>query len=360
MSKIVHHLNEVSGGNSSNMIIKQVEISLKEWLTKNSYASLKELLQIAIAITETVNDLHRQQEVLGTLSPANFIIGADINIIRLAEVGENKEAYRAPEQTGRINVAPDHRSDLYTLGVIFYEMLTGELPFYRQDKEDWGYVHLAVVPRPITTRREDVSSELSAIVMKLLRKTPNERYQSAYGLIYDLKQYINHSANRASVIAEPELIDDIRRFTHPLEWYGAGLDTLKSTIETTVAGKHSTILVMGEAGTGKTKLISEWKRILQEKEISMLEVSCDNQQNDKKFYVIKQAMAGWLQQLWLEEPNVITMAKKRIQQLLGDELSVFAGWLPEMQIMMNYPMDAYSDQEISYSKLNQYLPAIWR
>jgi len=316
---------------------------------------------MAIAITDTVYTLHRQQEIIGTLSPANCIVGTDAAVIRLAEIGENNEAYRAPEQTGRIEAIPDHRSDLYTLGAMFYEMFSGELPFQRQGKEDWGYVHLAVTPRPIAELRKDLPPELASIVMKLLRKTPQERYQSAYGLLYDLRRYASSLGEDLPASFELGRMDQRRLFQHPVDWYGEELHTIISALETARSGENLAISVTGESGTGKTLLASELKRIAQEKRIVCLAGSGDAEYQHEAYYALGQAIDEWLLGLWLAEACELEQAKQQLQQALDADLPLLAAWLPAARLLFaNTPLAPLPEPSILLPQLDRLLTALCR
>src|SRR5690606_16365643 len=125
---------------------------------------------------------------IGILTPANIAIGSELD--RAALIGTKKRdlAYLAPEYTGRLNRTPDRRSDLYAIGVIGYEMLAGQLPHRQPDNaQDWLTIQMTETPRPLAEYRPELEEALSAIVMKLLSRSPDARYQTAWGLLADLK-----------------------------------------------------------------------------------------------------------------------------------------------------------------------------
>ena len=167
---------------------------------------LTRLLRIAIGLASALGRLHEHGIIHKDIKPANVMVDRMSDKVLLTGFGiasalprerqapEPPEtivgtlAYMAPEQTGRMNRSIDSRSDLYSLGVTLYEMLTGVLPFTASDPIDWVHCHIARQPTPPADRRKDVPETLSAIVLKLLAKTAEERYQTAAGLEADLRR----------------------------------------------------------------------------------------------------------------------------------------------------------------------------
>ena len=163
-------------------------------------------LRLAICIATAIGQVHQRGLIHKDIKPANVLVNSVTGHAWLIgfgiasrlprerqapappEVIAGTLAYMAPEQTGRMNRSIDFRSDLYSLGVTFYEMLTGELPFAASDPMEWVHCHIARQPPPPGERVADIPGPLSAIVMKLLAKTAEDRYQTASGLAVDLRK----------------------------------------------------------------------------------------------------------------------------------------------------------------------------
>ncbi|QMV42050.1 serine/threonine protein kinase [Cohnella cholangitidis] len=178
--------------------------------------------ELSIILTEMVCREHQQNAVIGCLSPLNISVRWEEKTARLTESGEGRTAYRSPEQSGRINRVPDGRSDLYVLGVILYELLTGRLPFFPESEEDWDAAHIHRTPRPLFDIRPEGDGSPQAILMKLLAKCPEDRYQSAYGLLDDLKQCREMLDSSGSLTAfEVGRLDKIRSLRYPIRGTGA-------------------------------------------------------------------------------------------------------------------------------------------
>jgi serine/threonine protein kinase len=163
-------------------------------------------LPVGVNLANAIGHLHRRGIVHKDIKPANVLVNPATGQVWLMGFGiasrlrrerrapappeflEGTLAYMAPEQTGRMNRSIDSRSDLYSFGVTLYEMLTGSLPFTASDPMEWVHCHIARKPAPPSERLEDVPSCISAIVMKLLAKTAEERYQTAAGVENDLRR----------------------------------------------------------------------------------------------------------------------------------------------------------------------------
>jgi len=178
-------------------------------------------LRVAIGLAAALGRLRARGLVHKAIRPANVLVNGATGHVSLTGFGitsrlprepqppEPREvipgalAYVAPEQTGRMNRSVDHRSDLYALGVTLYEMLTGALPFAASDPMEWAHCHIARQPLPPADRRTDLSLAVSAIIMKLLAKTAEERYQTAAGLEGDLQRCVADWESHGTIGAFP-------------------------------------------------------------------------------------------------------------------------------------------------------------
>jgi serine/threonine protein kinase len=179
--------------------------SLKELINRQRL-TLKEFLHIAIQTAESLGNIHSSNVIHKDINPSNIVFNPDTEIIKIIDFGiatvltrenptlknpnvlEGTLAYMSPEQTGRMNRTLDYRTDFYSLGVSFYELLTGQLPFNTTDALELVHCHIAKQPVPpyFVIGEEYCPKVVSDIVMKLMAKTAEERYQSAWGLKADL------------------------------------------------------------------------------------------------------------------------------------------------------------------------------
>jgi len=240
---------------------------------------LAEFLRISVGLANALGRLHEHGVIHRDIKPANvtvditsgrvwltgFGIASDLPRERQApdppETIAGTLAYMAPEQTGRMNRSIDSRSDLYSLGVTLYEMLTGALPFGTSDPTDWIHSHLARQPAPPDKRRKEVPPALSAIVLKLLAKAPEERYQTAAGLEADLKKCLEELESSGEV--EPFLLgvyDVSDRLLIPEKLYGRDRESkalLEAFDRVVASGTPELVLVSGYSGIGKSSLVNE-------------------------------------------------------------------------------------------------------
>jgi PAS domain S-box-containing protein len=241
-------------------------------------------LRVAIALSNAIGHLHQRGLIHKDIKPANVLVDPATGQCWLTGFGiasrlpRERQApgppefiagtlpYMAPEQTGRMNRSIDSRSDLYALGVSLYEMLTGSLPFSASDSMEWVHCHIARQPIPPDTRSENVPAPVSAIVMKLLAKTAEERYQTAAGLESDLRHcQVEWQTHRQIVefpLAEHDTPDRLRI---PEKLYGRDheIDTLIASFDRVVAsGRPELVLVSGYSGIGKSSVINELHKVL--------------------------------------------------------------------------------------------------
>jgi serine/threonine protein kinase len=169
-------------------------------------------------------------------------------------------AYLAPEQTGRMNRTVDYRADFYSLGVTLYELLTGRLPFNSADPMELVHCHLARTPPALHLVNARIPAAVSAVVLKLLAKAPEDRYQSARGLQHDLEACAEQWRARGSIVAfELGRQDRTDRFLIPEKLYGrtAEVATLLGAFERAARGSVELVLVTGFSGIGKTAVVNE-------------------------------------------------------------------------------------------------------
>jgi serine/threonine protein kinase len=241
-------------------------------------------LRIAIPLAGALRRVHARGLIHKDIKPANILVDAASGGVWLTgfgiasrlprehqapappEVIAGTLAYMAPEQTGRMNRSVDSRSDLYALGVTFYEMLTGQLPFAAPDPMGWVHCHIARQPVPPSERVASVPGPLSAIVMKLLAKTAEERYQTAGGVEADLRRCLAEWESHGRI--EPFSLggcDVSDRLLIPEKLYGREreIDTLLAAFDRVVAnGTTELVLVSGYSGIGKSSVVNELHKAL--------------------------------------------------------------------------------------------------
>ena len=231
-------------------------------------------LRLALALASALGRLHRRGFIHKDIKPANVIVdpatgsawltgfGMASRLPRERQPPEPPEfiagtlAYMSPEQTGRVNRSIDSRSDLYSLGVTFYEMLTGRLPFMASDPMEWVHCHIARRPTSPSERLAGIPEAVSALTMKLLAKTAEERYQTAVGVENDLRRCLDEWSDEGCIREFPPGERDAPdRLLIPEKLYGRAreIDTLLSSFDRVVkTGKPELVLVSGYSGIGKS------------------------------------------------------------------------------------------------------------
>jgi PAS domain S-box-containing protein len=240
---------------------------------------IRQFLRIAIGLSTALGQLHNRSVIHKDLKPSNVLVDAATGHVWLTGFGlasrlprERQSPappefiagtlpYMAPEQTGRMNRSIDFRSDLYALGVTLYEMLTGSLPFTASDPMEWVHCHIARQPIPPAERVPNIPSPVSAIIMKLLAKTAEARYQTAVGLERDLRRCLDEWETQHHIDEFPLGEQDIPdRLVIPEKLYGRAseIDTLLASFDRVVAGgRPELVLVSGYSGIGKSSVVNE-------------------------------------------------------------------------------------------------------
>ncbi|WNG27718.1 AAA family ATPase [Cystobacter fuscus] len=275
-------------------------------------------LELALALVTTLAEVHRRGVIHKDIKPANILVspsgGAwliDFGIATPRRVEhveaplqhsliEGTPAYMSPEQSGRMNRAVDYRTDFYSLGVTFYEVLTGRLPFRGQDMLEWFHAHLAQSPPPPHQVMPSLPPALSAVVMKLLAKVAEERYQSAEGLRADLErcqEASRHGTREPFPLGSRDLPT---RFQLPQRLYGreADVDALLAAFERVArTGRSEWVLVHGYCGIGKSSVVRELHRPVLRRRGFFLGGKFDQLQRDVPYATLAQAIRELVRQL---------------------------------------------------------------
>ncbi|MDX2094009.1 MAG: AAA family ATPase [Kofleriaceae bacterium] len=308
-------------------------------------------LACAIAICEALGHLHAHSIIHKNLTPQTVLIDSQ-GIVRLSDLRfatlvprdqelapvpepvERMLPYVSPEQTGRMGRMLDSRSDLYSLGITFYWMLTGGLPFSAQDALAWMHCHLARVPAPPSRVRPTVPEALSDIVLKLLKKNPEERYQSVNALRADLVEAQRLFAATREIAAFPLARTDVpERFRIPQTLFGrdAELATLLSTLRAAkTSERKQLVLVRGPAGMGKSSLVRELQAAVAAERGFFLVGKFGPQDRDVPYATLGAALRAWIDWLLGEKPVVIETWRRELRAALGLSAGLVAELVPEL------------------------------
>jgi predicted ATPase/signal transduction histidine kinase len=326
-------------------------ISLQEWRQKGKNTfSLIEFLQIAIDLCNILNILYHERIIHKDIKPSNILINPQTKEIKLIDfsissllpretqtlinpnVLEGTLAYISPEQTGRMNRGIDYRTDFYSLGVTFYELLTGVLPFQSIDPMELVHSHIAKLP-PLLPNREKFPQVISDIVAKLMAKNAEDRYQSALGLKFDLENCLHQLQANGRIesfkIAVRDLCD---RFIIPDKLYGreTEVETLLNAFDRVSAGATEMMLVAGFSGIGKTAVVNEVHKPIVRQRGYFIKGKYDQFQRNIPFSAFVQAFRDLMGQLLSESESQIQQWKSKILEAVGENGQVIIEVIPEL------------------------------
>jgi len=345
-------------------------VSLRNYIQCQSGQSvnLYNFLEIAILLTEILGQLHESGIYHRDLKPENIFIDTSQAKVYITGFGsavlytveDRKQLhnlntsgtpeYMAPELTGRLNIGADHRSDLYSLGVIFYEILTHRLPLEADNHTELIYAHISKKPLPPDRVDPAIPMVISHIIMKLLEKSAEERYQSAYGLLWDLKECQGR-------LMEMGCIDSFSigrwdslaccRLPHTL--YGRDEErlVLEDAFKRACEGKGETIFVSGCPGIGKTMLVNEVIRSVVLEKGYFITGKFDQLAQNKPYASFATAFGDLTRHLMTESREELLRWKKRIMNALGRRGSVVTEVIPELEHIIGKqpPVDGLPPKE---------------
>jgi predicted ATPase/signal transduction histidine kinase len=316
---------------------------------------LDRFLRLAIAITTAVTQLHRSGLIHKDLKPANFLVN-EADDVRVTGFGiasrfsrERQQldppetiagtlAYMAPEQTGRMNRSIDSRSDLYALGVTLYQMLTGTLPFTAADPMEWVHGHIARRAIPPAERRKDVPGAVSAIIMKLLAKTAEERYQTAAGLKNDLQHCVVSWQARGRIedfiLGEADTPD---RLLIPERLYGREREIeilLASFDRVARSGAPELVLVSGHSGIGKSALVHELHKAQLPSGRLFAFGKFDQHRRDIPYATLAQAFQGLVRGLLAKSDTDLAPWRDALREALDPLGRLMVELVPELQLVI--------------------------
>ena len=312
-----------------------------------------QFLRLAVALSGALNQLHGRGLIHKDIKPANVLVDTATGRVRLTGFGiasriprerqppEPPEliagtlAYMAPEQTGRVNRSIDSRSDLYSLGVTFYEMLTGSLPFAASDPMEWVHCHIARQPAAPSERLRSVPAAVSAITMKLLSKTAEDRYQTAAGVESDLRRCLSQWELQGCVDDfTPGVHDTPDRLMIPEKLYGRDheVDTLLTAFDRIVAGgRPELVLVSGYSGIGKSAVVNELHKPLVPPRGLFASGKFDQYKRDIPYATLAQAFQSLIRPLLSKNEEDLRQWRDALREALDPNGLLIVDLVPELK-----------------------------
>lgn len=327
-------------------------VSLRTFFNKKNKFAAKEFVKVSKNIASLVTGFHDRGWVIKNCCPENILIHPETYECKLGDLrkatrifkNENVESldhadllelqYISPEQTGRINQITDHRSDFYSLGIIFYEMLTGRLPFNVSNRAEIIHAHLSLpVEIPIKID-QTIPNVLNDIVLKLLSKGSVERYQSSEGLLYDLDIAEGFLDSPNTFKAGQK--DKIHKIVPTSKLVGRKeeLETIENVYKIVKSGKKQAVYISGYSGVGKTRLIQEFYKNKLTDNIPMVASKFDILQRAAPYSALLEAITEIVNKLLKEDDDQLEYWKKRLQSYLKENACLIINVIPELEALI--------------------------
>jgi predicted ATPase/class 3 adenylate cyclase/tRNA A-37 threonylcarbamoyl transferase component Bud32 len=320
-------------------------------LLRDRPLSLDEFLHTAIQVAVALGHVHRAHIIHKDICPANLVINPGTGEVKIIDFGiatrfsteqpvlkspevlEGTLAYMSPEQTGRMNRSLDYRTDFYSLGATFYEMLTGSRPFDADDEIELVHCQIAREPIPPHRRNPDVSLALSKIVSKLMAKKAEGRYQSAAGLVADLETVRSGGGLERF---EPGRNDHSERFQIPERLYGRDgeVERLLEAFERTRRGRAEMLLVAGYSGVGKSALIHEVHKPITKARGYFITGKFDQLQRNVPYSGLVAAVRDLVRQLLTESETRLAAWRRDLNESLAPNARVILDVLPDLELVI--------------------------
>lgn len=344
--------------------------SLRHWLLKQPL-TLETVLTLAIRITAILGQIHQQHIIHKDINPSNIVWNPATDELKLIDFGiatrisrenptirnpnvlEGTLAYLSPEQTGRMNRSIDYRTDFYSFGVTLYELLTQTLPFSATDALELVHCHMAKRPLPPRERNPAIPEAVSDIVLKLLSKTAEDRYQSCRGIQADLEACLTQLQTVGSVaklrLAQQDISD---QFQIPQKLYGrereveALLTAFDRIVQRSEAGETlqehlsseqptaALLLVSGYSGIGKTSLVQEIYKPITQRRGYFITGKFDQYQRDIPYSAFVRAFASLIGQLLTETETQLAHWREQFLLALAPNAQVMIEVIPELELIV--------------------------
>ena len=322
---------------------------------KNKQGDIVDFLHIAIAAADAIAEIHLHDIIHKDISPFNLLVNLQERSVKLIDFGisskidlkqysisnpetlEGTITYNSPEQTGRMNRKVDYRTDLYSLGVTFYEMLTGRPPFVSQDVMELVHGHIAIPPKELSQVNTNIPKPISDIISILLAKNAEDRYQSASGLKHDLEICLKEYEKSKQVPAfELRQNDYSGKFEIPQKLYGREneIKYLLNSFENCSEGNLEIVWIAGYSGTGKSALVREVHKPITQKKGYFIEGKYDQFQRALPYYAMLHAFGEFINIILTEKEDKLALFKTKIQEALGSEGKVLTDVLPRLELII--------------------------
>jgi len=313
-------------------------------------------LRLAVGVAAAIGKVHQHGLIHKDIKPANILVNTASGEVRLTGFGIASRltrerqppdppefiagtlAYMAPEQTGRMNRSIDSRSDLYSLGVTLYEMLTGSLPFTASDPMEWVHCHIARQADAPAERASGIPEVLSSVVTKLLAKTAEERYQTATGVEADLRRCLSEWQSHGRIDPFPLGAHDASdRLLIPEKLYGREREvaTLLASFDRVVGGgRPELVLVSGYSGIGKSSVVNELHKPLVPPRGLFASGKFDQHKRDIPYATLAQAFQSLIRPILARNEEELGRWRDAFREALGPNGQLMVDLVPELKLII--------------------------
>ncbi|SED35510.1 trifunctional serine/threonine-protein kinase/ATP-binding protein/sensor histidine kinase [Bradyrhizobium erythrophlei] len=317
---------------------------------------IERFLRVAIGLAAALGKAHQRGLVHKDVKPANILVNMESGEVRLTGFGSASRlprerqqpdppemiagtlCYMAPEQTGRMNRSIDSRSDLYSLGITFYEMLTGSLPFVASDPMEWVHCHIARQAHRPGERTSGIPEVVSSIVMKLLAKTAEERYQIAGGVEADLRRCLSGWLSDGRIDPFPLGAHDASdRLLLPEKLYGRENEIgalLAAFSRVAAGGRPELVLVSGYSGIGKSSVVNELHKSLVPPRALFASGKFDQYKRDIPYATLAQAFQSLIRPILAKNEEELSGWRDTIRDALGPNGQLMVELVPELKLII--------------------------
>ncbi|MBP7736688.1 MAG: SpoIIE family protein phosphatase [Spirochaetes bacterium] len=334
-------------------------VSIKEIINKRRF-DIEEFLEVAVLVAETLGYIHENKIIHRDIKPHNLLYNTSTGEVKITDFGissllgrEHENIYdpwiisgtlpyMSPEQTGRINRPIDHRTDLYSLGVSFYEMLTGSVPFTSKDPLDILYCHIAREPVPPDRLNGDIPDIISDIILKLLAKNGEDRYNSSYGLKSDLEECARQLKKYRKINRFDLGHDDYsNRFILPRALIGREREKslMMDAFNRVCQGAVEMVVVTGPQGVGKSSLVSELEKMTAGQNGYFISSKYEMTRQSVPYSALIHSFQKLMLRILAEGEERVSRWRNCIMRALGSNCRVMIDVIPELEMIIDRQPD---------------------
>lgn len=337
----------------------------------------EDYLQIAIDISTALGMIHQDNVIHKDIKPHNILVNTNDGLVKIIDFSlstqlshevqqiispdllEGTLAYISPEQTGRMNRAIDYRTDIYSFGVLLYQMFTKKLPFKANTAMEMVHQQIASIPVPPHEVNPTIPKSLSLIILKCLAKRAEDRYHSAYGLKNDLMRCLQEWKSDKNVsLFFPGLQDVYDHFQVTQKLYGRNKEIkfILKNFEEASRGESRVLFLKGYSGVGKTSLINEIYKPIIERKGYFISGKCEQFKQNSSYYCLIQAFQNLIQQLLAESDAQLLEWKNQLLNALSSHAQIIIDIIPDLKLILGKqpPVDSL-DPNLNQNRLNYFL-----